>query len=265
MAKYKKVLFLLVLNIIWGMLTVESETIENDKNLLSIPERIIVISYNIHIGKGLDNKLDLERIANVISQADIVGLNEVDKYAPRTYIMNQPGRLAHLTGMNMAFGPAFSKFAVWKFGNVILSKEPILSYRNHLLPRKGKRERRAMLEADLGWLKVFVTHLSLDKEERNKQVDEILRITSNVKGPIILMGDFNAEPNSQEIQKIKRHFIDAGINAGPTIPANNPTCRIDYVFVRNLVPVSASVIDTKASDHRPLKVILKPLKLGTKY
>lgn len=45
-----------------------------------------VMSYNIHHGRGLDGKIDLERIANVIKKegADIVTLQEVDKGVERS-------------------------------------------------------------------------------------------------------------------------------------------------------------------------------------
>ena len=47
--------------------------------------RLNVMSYNIHVGIGMDKKLDLARIAEVIrrSRADIVGLQEVDRGVER--------------------------------------------------------------------------------------------------------------------------------------------------------------------------------------
>ena len=44
------------------------------------------MTYNIHHGEGIDKRLDLERIAAVIRDADvdIVALNEVDKGTSRT-------------------------------------------------------------------------------------------------------------------------------------------------------------------------------------
>lgn len=44
------------------------------------------MTYNIHHGEGLDGKVDLLRIAEVIKRerADVVGLQEVDKGVERT-------------------------------------------------------------------------------------------------------------------------------------------------------------------------------------
>jgi len=45
-----------------------------------------VMTYNIHVGMGTDQKLDLERIAGVINRerVDLVGLQEVDRGVRRT-------------------------------------------------------------------------------------------------------------------------------------------------------------------------------------
>ena len=45
-----------------------------------------IMTYNIHVGVGMDKKLDLQRIADVINQEkpDLVGLQEVDRGVKRT-------------------------------------------------------------------------------------------------------------------------------------------------------------------------------------
>ncbi len=51
-----------------------------------------VMTYNVHHGKGLDKKVDLDRICKVItnSNADIIGLNEVDRYfSKRSHFQDQ--------------------------------------------------------------------------------------------------------------------------------------------------------------------------------
>ena len=38
-----------------------------------------LVSYNIRFGLGLDQKIDLERIANTVKDADIIALQEVER------------------------------------------------------------------------------------------------------------------------------------------------------------------------------------------
>ncbi|MCA1594508.1 MAG: metal-dependent hydrolase, partial [Acidobacteria bacterium] len=66
---------------------------------------LMVATYNIHTGIGMDKKLDLARIARVIKEtrADIVGLQEVDRGVKRTGGIDEIAELARLTGMDYAF------------------------------------------------------------------------------------------------------------------------------------------------------------------
>ena len=63
-------------------------------------DTVRVMSYNIHHGEGIDQVLDLERIAKLIldAKADIVGLQEVDRGVERTAKRDLPAELAKLTG-----------------------------------------------------------------------------------------------------------------------------------------------------------------------
>ena len=65
-----------------------------------------VLSYNIHHGEGVDESLDLERIARVIRsvEPDLVALQEVDKGTERTNRVAQAGELSRLCGMQVVFG-----------------------------------------------------------------------------------------------------------------------------------------------------------------
>ena len=60
------------------------------------PLAIRVLSYNIHHGEGVDGKLDLQRIARVITSVkpDLVALQELDRNTTRTEKVDQPAVLA---------------------------------------------------------------------------------------------------------------------------------------------------------------------------
>ena len=87
------------------------------------PASLRVLTYNIHIGKGLDGKLDLERIARVIrdSKADVVALQEVDVKTRRTENVDQAAELARLTNMHVHFGKAMDHDG-GAYGVAILSR-----------------------------------------------------------------------------------------------------------------------------------------------
>src|SRR5437870_2515052 len=94
---------------------------------------IRVMTYNIHVGVGMDKKLDLPRIAGVINQQhpDLVGLQEVDRGVERTQRIDEIAQLAWLTKMEYAF--AFNlKYQGGQYGVASLDKSPILATDHHL-------------------------------------------------------------------------------------------------------------------------------------
>ncbi|MEZ6125818.1 MAG: endonuclease/exonuclease/phosphatase family protein [Planctomycetaceae bacterium] len=107
------------------------------------PTQLRVLSYNIHHGEGVDRKLDLQRIADVILSVrpDLVALQEVDRNATRTGGVDQPAELARLTRMHVVFG-ANIELQGGHYGNAVLSRHPIARLRNHLLPNIDDSERR---------------------------------------------------------------------------------------------------------------------------
>src|SRR3989441_12388118 len=64
-----------------------------------------VMTYNIHVGIGMDKKLDLARIAGVINaqHPDLVGLQEVDRGVERTQRIDEIAEMARMTKMDYAF------------------------------------------------------------------------------------------------------------------------------------------------------------------
>jgi len=108
------------------------------------------MSYNIHVGVGMDKKLDLPRIAAVINgqRADLVGLQEVDRGVERTGRIDEIAELANLTHMDYAF--AFNlKYQGGQYGVAILSRYPIRSTDHRLYLNTREAERRGFIRAEV--------------------------------------------------------------------------------------------------------------------
>lgn len=228
------------------------------------------MSYNIHVGIGMDKKLDLARIAGVIRQhrIDIVGLQEVDRGVERTGRVDEIRELARLTGMDYAFAHNLD-YQGGQYGVAVLSRFPILAIDHRRFANRRERERRGFLRVEVEVegrrLNFVTTHLDYQfLDGRIFETEQLLKALEEVRGPVIVAGDFNEEPPGGAYDMIRKAgFADAWTQettAGPTYPADKPTKRIDYVFYRNLgadVRTTATVPDTLASDHRPLVVTLK--------
>lgn len=233
-------------------------------------ERLRVISYNIHHGEGLDGKLDLERIAKLITEAgaDLVALQEVDRGAARTKGLDIPAELGRLTGMTAVFRKNFD-LKPGEYGNAILSKLPVKAVANTWLPLISANEQRGFLQVTVrvGKRRLMFASTHLDyrgnvEEDRLAGVAKIREILAEEREKTdwqIVAGDFNARPDSQTYATMTADFKDAwalvGKGEGFTIPVKQPRARIDYVWARGSVtPVRAEVLQSEASDHLPLLV-----------
>jgi endonuclease/exonuclease/phosphatase family metal-dependent hydrolase len=236
--------------------------------------RLNVMSYNIHVGIGMDKKLDLARIAEVIKRhrVDLVGLQEVDRGVERTGRVDEMRELARLTGMDYAFAHNLD-YQGGQYGVAVLSRFPILAIDHRRYANRRERERRGFIRVEVEVegrrLNFITTHLDYQfLDGRIFETEQLLEALADVRGPLVVTGDFNEEPGLGAYElMLKSGFADGWTRAskqdpaaGLTYPADKPTKRIDYVFYRGLGDAKASnatVPDTLASDHRPVVVSIK--------
>ncbi len=243
-------------------------TTEDDQNL-----RLRILSYNIHHAEGVDGKLDVPRIAQVILsvEPDLVALQEVDKNTTRTGKVNQDIELAHLTKMNSVFGSNIT-FQGGQYGNAILSKFPIIKNKNFLLPNVDSGEQRGLLRSQIQIsnkenVLFFSTHLDHRRSdtERLASAEVINQIISlDNKSPAILAGDFNDVPESPTLKELGKLWLRTNKKILKTIPASKPSRQIDYIFVQpkeRWKIIESQVLDEDiASDHRAIFSIIELIK-----
>jgi endonuclease/exonuclease/phosphatase family metal-dependent hydrolase len=232
----------------------------------TLAKTIRVMTYNIHVGIGMDKKLDLQRIADVINKEkpDLVGLQEVDRGVQRTQRIDEIVELSKLTRMEYAF--AFNlPYQGGQYGVAILSRFPIRATEHRLYKNLREAERRGFIRAELridGRVVHFVTtHLDYQHDDgRLFEAQQMLAFLSDVKGPLIVVGDFNDIPAGDTYKLMRAQFADAwpGVRPGDdgfTYPADKLAKRIDYIFTRQTDGIKirrAWVVNTLASDHIPV-------------
>lgn len=234
--------------------------------------QIQAVTFNIHHGRGIDGKLNLNRIVEVLEDcnADVIGLNEVDRhFAKRSEYLDQVSWIAKQLNMHHAFGAAFTLASranrkPRQYGNALLSRYPIRTEKNHLFDfYSGIIEGRALLETILQVqeqiVTLYVTHLSLNPILHAKQTDYIMKKIMEDPQPVILLGDWNMKPGSKAWKKITGHLTDVCrmVDNGPfhTFPSFRPRSQLDYIFASHHFRVSSAGIVQKkpsASDHLPL-------------
>lgn len=221
-----------------------------------------ILTYNTHHAKGVNGKLDLARIADVIrnSGADVVALNEVDKNWDRSGNVDQTQKLAEILDMHSVFAPTVGD----NYGNAVLSRYPILSSTVH--PLTPGAEPRVCIESRIDVEGVLITFMAVHLDSQTNRAAEVLDIVKIIRGKppeekIVLAGDFNLEPAAAELRPLLEYVDDARIAAGGNLTATmvDSNIWIDYVFVspnlKSAVRICRSLrtpTTAVASDHYPV-------------
>ncbi|MEO3288788.1 endonuclease/exonuclease/phosphatase family protein [Parabacteroides distasonis] len=104
---------------------------------------------------------------------------------------------------------------------------------------------------------MFNTHFSLDKESRIESIKVINQIATEYDKPIIITGDFNMTPGSNEFEAMKSKWQLLSDPSIKTYPADRPRLRLDYIYgdmKKNFKVTKDVVVDVMSSDHLPLYI-----------
>ena len=211
---------------------------------------------------GWDRRLPLIRDGLAALDADVIGLQEVLAFGE---LPNQADEIAAGLGWNVFHAPAWQIGGGLTFGNAILSPHRLFDTACLSLPTPAQLDTRsvafARVDAPHGPIPVFVTHLTVQFhmcDVRRAQVvaltDHVARLAPIGGPPAVVLGDFNAGPDADEMRYLRGltslqgrsvYFADCWIAAerdgrGYTYDRKNPYAlrsrepsnRIDYIFVR---------------------------------
>lgn len=204
-------------------------------------------SYNIQYGKGKDGQFDLDRIVAELGTPDLIALQEVETHVARSGDVDQAAEIAaRLDHMHWVFGPGIDLDASQvvdgkpvhkrrQFGNMVLSRWPILSSITHTLPKIAlhgifhlqRTLVETVIDAPGGALRFCSVHLDhVSTDTRMPQVDYMMNVLLNgpargasAGGPVkdadwfdrpmppqpasaIVMGDMNFTPDSPEYTRV---------------------------------------------------------------
>jgi endonuclease/exonuclease/phosphatase family metal-dependent hydrolase len=197
----------------------------------------VIVTWNIQCGKGCDGATDLARIALVVramGEADVICLQEVARNDPG--IAGGADQTAQLEtlfpGYRGVFGPGLDRIQEGaeqrrQFGNMILSRLPVLQVFCHLLPQPPepgiKHMQRGAVETVVQTrveaLRVITTHLEyFSARHRAAQIARLRLVHDEAAGhaaappapgntpydpvprpaSLVLCGDFNLLPGDAE-------------------------------------------------------------------
>lgn len=207
----------------------------------------------------------LDAVAAFVEEAaiDVLALQEVDGGSFRSrgeafvdsLRERAPSLVSHVFFSTTRFGRLTHQ------GNAILSRWPLV--RSSLTPLSGGVDRRALGEAVLDAngreLTVLTTHLALSRRARAPQIETIVSVLRNRRGPMILSGDFNTG-DLRELSAIEAGGVRR-IDPMPTYPSWRPRRALDHLFVSPDVTVESFEVpgEIRVSDHLP---VVAKVRLG---
>lgn len=235
------------------------------------PVDLTVLSFNIHAGRTKAGRLDLARVADEIEawQPDLVLLQEVDRGRDRSGRVDQTRWLGRRLDMHAVFGPN-RRLRGGVSGNAVLSRFPVVARANQPLPSRPGLYRRGLLRVTVDVsgqrVDVFATHLEhASRHVRREQARAVAERVQRSRVPVLVGGDLNAEPGTPPLRSLNRRgLVDpwplVGRGPGRTVPAYDPRRRIDFLLAdTSFLPVDATVLTSRVSDHRAVRVELKLL------
>lgn len=236
-----------------------------------------VLTLNLHKGFApMNRRFVLHELREAVRglHADVVFLQEVlgqhELHAERH--KNWPGVPQYEFLADTIWGHySYGRNAIYPkghHGNAVLSKFPIVAYRNHDAS-VSKHEKRGLLHCRLTAegteVHAICVHLALMERDRERQyalLHRLLEAEVPPDAPLIVAGDFNDWRKRADAAlagvDLREAFQKVHGHLARTFPARFPVLRLDRVYTRNLTVKKAEVHSVRPwshlSDHVPLSV-----------
>jgi len=209
-------------------------------------------------------QINLDRIAGLACDYDIVGLQESDAGSLRSGYINQTEYLALQAGFPYWYDQTnrdLGHLARHSLG--VLSRFRPSEINEIKLP--GMIPGRGALTARFGIgedsLLLVILHLALGRRARMQQLAYISELVGEFKH-VILMGDMNCGSDSREMNwLLERVQLREPTHGLHTFPSWRPRRNIDHILVSPSLKVEeVGVLNHNVSDHLPIsmEVVLPP-------
>ncbi len=246
---------------------------------LNAGQQLRLLSYNIQTGiatrrfhhylthswkhilphsERIDN---LNRIARMIHDYDVVGLQEVDGGSLRSGFINQTEYLAVRAGFPYWYDQTnrnLGKIAQHAIG--LLSRFPTAEITEHKLPGiiPGRGALTVEFKTAGNPLILIILHLALSKRARKRQLEFVGELLSDYEHAIV-MGDMNCQTDSNEmVWLMENSQLVEPASSLPTFPSWRPFKNIDHILVSLTLTVEeVKVLNYPLSDHLPIAMTVR--------
>ncbi|MBN7770270.1 endonuclease/exonuclease/phosphatase family protein [Marinobacter daepoensis] len=199
---------------------------------------------------------NLDRIASLLSQYDVVALQECDGGSLRSGYINQVQYLAEAAGIPYWYQQLNRNLGqIAQHSNGLLSRFRPLDVTEHklpgLIPGRGAIIARYGMKEDP--LVLVLMHLSLSKSAQQKQLGFVRELIADYRH-VVLMGDMNAHAEQLLTQTPLRETDLIPLPAtAHSFPSWRPERALDHILVSPSLEIRRSeVVSYPVSDHLPI-------------
>jgi endonuclease/exonuclease/phosphatase family metal-dependent hydrolase len=216
------------------------------------------------------SKIDnLDRLAALLPEFDVIGLQEADAGSLRSGFLNQTRYLAEAAGMPYwSHQPNRPVAKLSHTANGLISRIEPSAVLDYPLPGHGRGALLVRFGDDADALAVVIAHLSLRAPTRARQLGFIAEILQD-HPHAVLMGDLNTDLDSVEMRQLfARTRLQPPTQPAPTFPSWKPKRALDHILAsRSVALEKVWTLPQAFSDHLALAAEIRlpanrPLRQG---
>jgi endonuclease/exonuclease/phosphatase (EEP) superfamily protein YafD len=216
-----------------------------------------VLNWNSH---KESNKTWLDDLERLISQSDLVVLQE-------GYLTDDLQNLLNKKLYNWDISKAFTYNDIYTgvltgsrikpdFLCSLRASEPLSG-----MPKTALITRYPLsgTDASLIMVNIHMINFSFDLSVYRAQLEKIVKIVSQHRGPLIIAGDFNSW-NTKRMRILTEFTEELGVIPVAFKTDHRATFmrqRVDHIFYRQLVPIETLTEKVTTSDHNPMLVTFR--------
>ncbi|MBB6184444.1 endonuclease/exonuclease/phosphatase family protein [Oleiagrimonas soli] len=208
---------------------------------------------------------NLDSLARILPEFDVIGLQETDAGSLRSGFRNQTRYLAESSGMPFwSHQPNRQMARLAHSANGLISRVQPIQVVDYPLPGRGRGALLARFGEGDDALVVVVAHLALGPQARERQLAFIAELLGS-HPHAILMGDLNTDPDSSEMRRLfERTSLQPPAQAQPTFPSWRPRRAIDHILLSPDLRLRRQwTLPDAFSDHLPLAAEIElPMELA---
>lgn len=228
--------------------------------------------------KGETIRTNLVDVSAVLksSGAHVIALQEVDAESAWSGKFNHVDLLSDEAGYPCTFHGIHASNRMYDFGTALLSEIPFQGAFSHSFKPSKPTTTKGFVVGALNWnpggvlpeprqIKIVSVHLDFSRRSvRRSQIDEMVEVLSNIEGPMVVLGDFNTDWQTEDSSLVYlADQLDLQVfepHAKGLSTYGDKGARLDWILISQGLSFTSYAVEPEViSDHYAVaaEIVLK--------